>query len=186
MIYKTQGIIIKKIDLAEADRVLTFYTKDFGKIKGLAKAVKKSKAKLKGHLELFVHSHLMLAQGKNTDIITSAETIESFPRLRKDLDSLAAAYYLAELADKLITEPEKDERIWDLLLSSFKKLETFQEPSSEIIKNFENKLLEFLGYDLAGQPARQDSLSFIQSLIGEKINSRQFLSICLRRRSLNS
>jgi DNA repair protein RecO (recombination protein O) len=175
MLYKTQGIIIKKTDLAEADRLLTIYTKDFGKILAKARAVKKTQAKLKGHLELFIHSHLMLAQGRSRDIITSAETIESFPCLRRDLNSLAAAYYLSELIDKLIVEPEKDERIWELFLSSLKRIEAPEGASFEIIKNFENKLLEFLGYDLAGESNELNSLSFIQSLIGEKINSRDFL-----------
>ena len=175
MIYKTQGIIIKKTDLAEADRLLTVYTKDFGKILVKAKAVKKSQAKLKGHLELFLCSHLMLAQGKSVDIITSAETIESFPCLRRGLNPLAAAYYLSELIDKLIVGPEKDKEIWDLLLLSFQELDALKPEVLKISQNFERKLLEFLGYDLSGQSAKKDPLSFIRSLVGEKINSETFL-----------
>ena len=180
MIYKTQGIIIKKTDLAEADRLLTIYTKNLGKILVKAKAIKKTQAKLKGHLELFLHSHLMLAQGRNMDIITSAETIEGFPNLHQDLSALASAYYLAELIDKLIAGQEKDQRIWDLILSSFQQLNIdvgiFDVGRlASRIQIFENKLLEFLGYDLASQPAKQEPLSFIQSLLGEKINSREFL-----------
>ncbi|OGZ35960.1 MAG: DNA repair protein RecO [Candidatus Portnoybacteria bacterium RIFCSPLOWO2_01_FULL_43_11] len=180
MIYKTQGIIIKKTDLTEADRLLTIYTKDLGKILVKARAVKKTQAKLKGHLELFLHSHLMLAQGRNMDIITSAETIEGFPNLHQDLSALASAYYLAELIDKLIAGQEKDQRIWDLILSSFQQLNIdvgiFDVGRlASHIQIFENKLLEFLGYDLSGQSSSKDPLSFIQSLIGEKINSGDFL-----------
>lgn len=190
MLYKTQSIIIKKTDLAQADRLLTIYTKDFGKIKVLARAVKKSQAKLKGHLELFIHSHLMLAPGRNLDIITSAETIENFPSLRCNLPSLATAYYFTELIDKLIVAPEQDEKIWRLLLSTFQNTELscgrlslphlvdvggLASHMTQITSNFENKLLEFLGYDLTDQPDKQNPISFIQSIIGERINSKNFL-----------
>src|SRR3989338_8346383 len=115
MIYKTQGIIIKKTDLTEADRLLTIYTKDLGKILVKARAVKKTQAKLKGHLELFLHSHLMLAQGRNMDIITSAETIEGFPNHHQDLSALASAYYLAELIKQLIPSHEQVQKTSDLI-----------------------------------------------------------------------
>lgn len=173
MLYKTQGIIIKKTDLAETNRLLTIYTRDFGKIRVLARAVKKEQAKLKGHLELFLHSRLMLAPGRNLDIITGAETIESFPQLHQRLSSLAAAYYLAEIIDKIMAGPEKDERIWNLLLSSFQELDITIK--TKTVQNFENKLLEFLGYDLTNQINRQNPVSFIQSLIGEKICAKEFL-----------
>jgi len=176
MIYKTEGIIIKRVDLGETDRLLTIYTKDFGKLLVRAKAIKKSQAKLKGHLELFVHSYLMIAQGKNLDIITNAETIESFPYLHRHLPNLAASYYLADCLDKLIAGPERDPRIWHLLLESLRGLspERGQSPQTPelIIKNFEKQLLEFLGY---GQ--QKDFLSFVQSLLNQKIHSKNLLNM---------
>lgn len=175
MVYKTQGIIIKKKDLSEADRLLTIYTKDFGKICVRAKAVQKSSAKLKGHLELFVVSYLMMAQGKNLDIVTGAETIENYSFLRRHLPSLAAAYYFSELIDKLIVGPEKDTRIWPLLLASFFQLNQSQPKIESLIKLFEQKLLEFLGYDLSAK--QQDPILFIQHTLGEKINSKKFLNV---------
>jgi len=171
MLYKTQGIIIKKTNLGEADRLITIYTKDFGKVLVRAKAVRKNQAKLKGHLELFCQSHLMLAQGKNLDIVTGAETIEAFPYLRQSLPSLAAAYYLSELLDKLIAGPEKDENIWTLLLFSLGKLNQKSQDIKGVIKNFEIKLLELLGY---GKVQEKPS-SFISSLLGKRINSSSFL-----------
>lgn len=177
MLYETQGIIIKKTNLGEFDRLLTVYTKDFGKILVRAKAVRKNQAKLKGHLELFLHSHLIFAQGKNLDIVTNAEIIEDFPYLHQRLPCLAAAYYLAELVDKLIAGPEKDENIWPLLLLGFENL---NRPGVEIkllISNFENKLLEFLGYGRN----QKNIPSFIESLLGDKLGSRNFLqeALCL-------
>lgn len=169
MLYKTEGIIIKRTDLGETDRLLTIYTKDFGKILVRARAIKKSQAKLKGHLELFVHSYLMLARGKNLDIVANAETIEGFPYLHNHLPNLAASYYLADLIDKLIAGPERDLRIWSLFLSNFQQLDKKEVEIKRIVKNFETNLLEFLGY---GQ--QRDFLSFVQSLLNQKIHSKEF------------
>jgi len=174
MLYKTQGIIIKRANLNEFDRLLTIYTKDFGKILARAKAVRKSQSKLKGHLELFLHSHFLLAPGKNLDIITGAETIERFPGLHQQLPCLAAAYYLSEIIDKSIVGPEKDVHIWQLILSSFQKLNQEELDAKIIISDFENKLLEFLGYGF-----QKNSLSFIESLLNEKIYARAFLQKAL-------
>jgi DNA repair protein RecO (recombination protein O) len=175
VLYKTQGIIIKRTNSGEFDRLLTIYTKNFGKILVRAKAIRKNQSKLKGHLELFLHSHLLLAPGKNLDIITGAEAIEKFSELHQRLPCLATAYYLSEIIDKTIAGPEKDAHIWQLILSSFQKLNQEKPNIKTIISDFEKKLLEFLGYG----ENQQTASSFISSLLGEKIHSRDFLSICL-------
>jgi DNA repair protein RecO len=181
VLYKTEGIIIKKANLGEFDRLITIYSKDFGKIIVKAKAVRKNQAKLRGHLELFLRSHLMIAPGRGWDIVTGAETIESFPYLHQHLSSLAAAYYLAELIDQLIVGPEKDENIWLLLLSSFQQLNQTlaSKPSPEqenqnirkIIRDFEVNLLNFLGYGSADK----DPTSFLHSLLEKELSSKYFL-----------
>ena len=165
MLYKTQGIIIKRANLNEFDRFLTVYTEDFGKILVRAKSVRKSQSKLKGHLELFLHSYLLLAPGKNLDIITGAETIERFSGLHQQLPCLATAYYLAEIIDKTMAGPEKDVHIWQLVLSSFQKLDQEEPNIKTIISDFEKNLLRFLGYG--------------ESRLNEKINARIFLQKAL-------
>lgn len=177
MVYKTLGIIIKKKDLKDADRLLTIYAKDFGKILVKAKAIKKSSAKLKGHLELFVLSYLMIAQGKNLDIITNAETIENFSNLRRNLKSLACAYYFLELIDKLIAGPEKDTKIWQLLFDSFSKLNQRSVSYDLLTKAFEIKLLEYLGYDLRLKDKGQEPENFIRHILDEKVNSKKFINV---------
>ncbi|MBU4030629.1 DNA repair protein RecO [Patescibacteria group bacterium] len=171
MLYKTEGVVIRRRDLGDFDRLLTVYTRDFGKILVKAKSVRKNQSKLRGHLELFLRSHLMVAPGRGFDIITGAETIESYPFLHGDLPSLAAAYYLSELADKLVSGPEKDERIWELFLSSLRNLDQKNCDLASVVKNFEDELLNFLGYG----EERTDAIDFVQSLLNEEINSRTFL-----------
>lgn len=171
MLYKARGVIIKKANLGDTDRLITVYSEDFGKILVKAKSVRKNQAKLKGHLELFLYSHLMIAPGRGFDIVTGAETIKSFPRLHNRLPSLAAGYYLAELIDKLIVGPERDENIWILFLSSLKQLNQAKCDTRAVISNFENRLVEFLGYGRG----KNNVGNIFQSLLGEKVRSKYFL-----------
>jgi len=171
MLYKTQGIIIKRKNLGEYDRLLTVYTKEFGKILVKAKSIRKNQSKLRGHLELFLFTHLMIAPGKGFDIITGAETIESFPYLHKNLPCLTATYYLSELIDKLVVAPEQDEKIWKLLYSTFQQLNQENKDIKPIINNFENQLLEFLGYG-----KQKNFLSFVESMINDRIRTYSFLT----------
>jgi DNA repair protein RecO (recombination protein O) len=142
-----------------------------------AKAVQKSQAKLKGHLELFLHSHLLVARGKNLDIVTGAETINNFSFLHKNLSSLVSAYYFSELMDKLISGPEPDLNIWNLVLGSFESLNSRKSPKeiTQIIKDFEVGFLSCLGYNL--HQIKKDPVDFIYFNLGEKINSKKFLSV---------
>ncbi len=171
MLYKTQGIVIKRKNLGEFDRLLTVYTKEFGKILIKAKSVRKNQSKLRGHLELFLFSHLMIAPGKGFDIITGAETIESFPYLHQNLPCLTAAYYLSELTDKLIIGPEQDKKIWLLIHSAFQQLNKENKDIKLIINDFENKLLVFLGYG-----KQKNFLSFVESIINDRIKTYPLLT----------
>ena len=171
IMYKTQGIIIKRKNLGEYDRLLTVYTKEFGKILVKAKSIRKNQSKLRGHLELFLFTHLMIAPGKGFDIITGAETIESFPYLHKDLPCLTATYYLSELIDKLIVGQEQDEEIWKLFYSTFQQLNQENKDIKIIINDFENQLLEFLGYG-----KQENFLSFVESMINDRIKTYPLLT----------
>ena len=162
-IYKTQGIIIKKADLGEADRLFTIYTQNYGKLHLRAKSVRKNESKLKGFLELFTYAEFFIARSKTIDIITDVNPLDVFPALHASLTSLGKAYYASEILDKLIAGPERDESLWHLILDYFQKLDTAIEAN-----DFESCLLILLGYRL---PASQPPTEYIQTLINEKINS---------------
>jgi len=83
--YQTEAIIIKKIKLGEADRILTLYTPHLGKIQGVAKGVRRPRSKLAGHLELLTHSQVSLARGRNLDTISGSQTIDSFLPLKSEV-----------------------------------------------------------------------------------------------------
>lgn len=116
--YKTEGIIIKRNNFLEASLILDIWTKDHGKVEAVARSARKAKGKLKGHLELFLDTELILAYGKNIDTITSSLTINSFSNLRNNLEFSFGGYYILELVDKMTIEGHQDERIFYLLKES--------------------------------------------------------------------
>src|SRR3990170_1939622 len=95
--YQTEAIIIRKTKLGEADRILTLYTPYLGKIRAVAKGVRRPRSKMSGHLELLTHSQVSLARGRNLDTITGCQTINSFLPLKSHLWLTACALYVAEL-----------------------------------------------------------------------------------------
>jgi len=149
--YKTKGIILRRTDISEADRLVTVFTDTEGKIKIKAKGVRWLFSKNRGHLELFSYSDLVIAEGKEVDVLVSAYTIESFKKIRDDLKKTAEAYYLAEICDKMTVEKEKNEYIFNLLLDTLRFLDTLAPsllPSfaSSLTSFFELNLLSALGF----------------------------------------
>lgn len=120
--YRTKGFVLKKEDLREADQVFTIFTKDFGKLRILGKAIRKIKSKLRAGIELFYLSEIEFIQGKTYKTLTDAIAIEKFKDIRQDLEKLKIANQIAGVADSLIKGEEKDEAIWDLLSEVFPKL----------------------------------------------------------------
>ena len=126
------------------------YTKEYGKLKAVAKSARKSGGKLKGHLELFLDTELMLASGKNIDTIASSLTVESFSRIRSDLKLSSAAYLMIELTDKFTAEGHRDERIFWLLKKTLVFLDNLVETRhclvSTVVLLFQIQLLNLTGF----------------------------------------
>jgi len=120
--YRTQGFVLKKKDLGEADRLFTIFTKEFGKLEILGKAIKKIGSKLRGGMELFYLSDIEFIQGKTHKTLTDAILIDSFQNLRKDLKRLKIVQDISEMIDSLIKGEEKDEKIWNLLKDTLEEL----------------------------------------------------------------
>src|SRR4030043_638769 len=121
-VYQTEALIIKRIDLGEADRILTLYTPELGKLKAVAKGTRRPQSKLGGHVELLTHSLLLLAKGRNLDIITQAQTINSFLPLRDDLKRMSCGLYISELVDYFTEEDIENLKLFHLLLDTLDRL----------------------------------------------------------------
>lgn len=120
--YRTEGFIFKKVDFGEADCFFTIFTKDFGKLEILARAIRKINSKLRGGAQLFWLSEIEFIQGKTHKTLTDALLIENFKNIRNNLGRLKTAFQIAELFDKVMAAEEKDENLWNLLNEVFYKL----------------------------------------------------------------
>jgi DNA repair protein RecO (recombination protein O) len=122
--YRTQGLIFKKEERGEADQLFKVFTKDFGKLEVLGKAIRKISSKLRSGIEIFYLSEIEFIQGKIYKTLTDAFLIEKFQNLRKDLERLDIAYKISEVLDNLVKGQEPDENLWNLLNETFQKLNT--------------------------------------------------------------
>jgi len=121
--YRTSGLVLKKEDRGEANQLITFYTKDFGKLEILGKAIRKISSKLRSGTGIFYLSEIEFIQGKAHKTLTDAVLVDKFRNLRKDSKRLAVAYKITEILADLIKDQEKDEKIWRLFLETFHKLD---------------------------------------------------------------
>ena len=136
---------MKRSDFGEADRLLTLYTPKLGKMRAIAKGVRKPTSRKSGHLELFTHSQLLIAKGRNLDIVTQAETIHAFRPLREDLLRTGYAYYVAELMNLFVEEGVENRPLFDLLLAMLGWLGDASDLDLTT-RFFELHLLSLLGY----------------------------------------
>ena len=142
--FKTYGIILKRQNFGEADRIVTILTEKFGKIRVLAKGVRKTLSKMAGHLEPFCLTRLELAEGRNLDIICGAEVKNSFFEIRNDLQKTTISFYMAEIIDKMMEEGQAHEEIFHLFRSTLEHANEVIGPL--LISYFEINFLDQMGF----------------------------------------
>jgi DNA repair protein RecO (recombination protein O) len=144
-VYKAQAIVLRQRKLGEADKIVTLYTAYGGKVDAVAKGVRRTKSRLGGHLEPLTHGSYLLAEGRDLDIVTQAETIDAYPALRADLDRVSRGLYCAELVDRLTPERSEGNPIYRLLEQTLGLLSA--SANYELaVRRFELRLLGELGY----------------------------------------
>ncbi|PJE67402.1 DNA repair protein RecO [Candidatus Shapirobacteria bacterium CG10_big_fil_rev_8_21_14_0_10_40_9] len=173
--YKTEGIILKRTNFGEADRILTIYTKHFGKLKVLAKGIRKPTSKKSPSLELFNWVKILASRGKNLDIISECQTVRVFRAFRKDLKKIGLAFHFCELVERLTAENVKNRQIFNLLAGSLLGLEkAWPESLAQAAKNFEQKILEESGFWPRGKKAQGFNLeNYIEKIIEKRLKSKR-------------
>lgn len=142
--FKTEGIILKRKNFGEADRILTVFTKRFGKVSVLAKGVRKITSRRAGNVELLNRVMMFLHQGKNFYILTEAESINTYQRLKNDLTLSTYAYHLIELTDKLTAENQGNPLLYENLIEVLERLTL--NPRQIFIRAYEAKILTLMGF----------------------------------------
>ena len=144
-LYKTEGVVLKRSYMGEADALVTFCTPDRGKLRAVARGVRRPKSRLAGHLEPLTHCTMMLAEGRNLDIVSGCETLDSFQGIKSDLWVLSCGLYLADLTDRLSAEGAENRPLFHLLLSALHSLSGGVDPAI-VLRYFELRSLACCGY----------------------------------------
>lgn len=177
--YKSEGIVLKRTNFGEADKIVTILSKHYGKLACLAKGIRRLTSRKRGSLEVFNQVVFFAARGKGMDIITETELIDCFSSWRKDLKKIAIAYQLCEMVDKLTVEENEQEEVYGLLVSYFGSLNgCLQEDQNNFINSFGINLLKILGFWPKSKPVPSNIsvTSYIEEIIERELKSKKFLN----------
>lgn len=141
----TEAIVLRHTEWGEADRLLVLFTPRLGKLRALAKGVRKIRSRKAGHLEPFTRATLLLARGRDFFIVTQAETVDPHLALREDLTRLGYASYVVELLDRFTYEEGENLQLYRLLAETLGRLNT-ETDLAIALRYYEIRLLDQLGY----------------------------------------
>jgi len=132
------------MNFGEADRILTILTERFGKIKAIAKGVRKIKSKMAGSLEPFMVLEMQLHEGKTFFIVTGSIIQNEFPELHKNLSKTSQAFYIGEIADKLLQENQKVNNVFQIFCDALREIEN--SGSDFLLRIYELRIIEAAGF----------------------------------------
>ncbi|WCK53460.1 DNA repair protein RecO [Aneurinibacillus sp. Ricciae_BoGa-3] len=145
MIGKSEGIVVRTTDYGEANKVLTVYTREAGKIAIMARGAKKSKSRFTAVAQLFTHGYFLYQAGSGMGSLQQGDLLRSFRTIREDLTKTAYAVYLCEFLDRMTEDREPNSYLFDTLLLALTSIDEGKD--IEIIARlFEMKLLQSTGY----------------------------------------
>ena len=146
--YKTEAIVLRSIDYGESDRIVTFYTSDFGKVKGIAKGARRSKKRFANVLELFSRISILFSR-RNHDslaLIEEGSVIDSYSQIRNDLHKTLFASYMMDVTDHFTVENKQNAELFSLV-QDFLELMAQGNASEDMVRFFEIRLLKLAGYE---------------------------------------
>jgi len=146
-LFKTDAIVIRSLHYGESDKIVTFFTEDFGRLKGIAKGARRSKKRFQNALGLFSHLRLIFfdREGMGLARVEGCDILHPFPKIREDLKKIFYGNYYLELVNEMAGEREVNLEVFDLLLSFLLTLDA-TEPQEEQLRMFEIRMLSLFGY----------------------------------------
>ncbi len=166
-----EGIVIKRISLGEADRLLTVFTKESGKIVLMAKSVRKIASRRGGNIELF---NLIRGQAHG-GTLGEVGLIQSFPSWRRYLGRVTLAYQLCEVVDKLTGDDQAHPRVFAILKMALTHLGSLGDNWKEQMDSWLLEILVDLGFWSDGKKLEQDVFEYVETVVSRRMYSRDFL-----------
>lgn len=167
--YSSEGIVLARKNYGEADRILVVFTRKFGKLSFIAKGIRRPTSRKRGHLEVFNYFKFSASKGRGLDIITEAEVIYSYQKIRKNLKKTALSYYMTEVLGKVLHENEPHEEIFLLMLQNLDKVSK-ESNLKQIRLEFIEKLLVLLGFWPIDKPLDNPDIK-LEEVLERKLNS---------------
>jgi DNA repair protein RecO (recombination protein O) len=152
-LYRDEGVVLRTMRLGEADRIVTLATRAHGKVRAVAKGVRKTKSRFGGRLEPIGHVSLLLYEGRDLDVVTQAETLDHFRTIRDDLDRVGRASSMLEAVDQVAQERQPNPRLYSMLVGALRALAARDAPL--VVPAFFWKLLSLEG----SQPVLDECVS---------------------------
>ena len=143
--FRVEAIVIRHSDWGEADRLLGLFTRELGKIRAIAKGIRKPRSRKAGHLEPFTRANLLLARGRDLYIVTQADTVDAYSRVKDDLLLLGYASYVLELLDRFTYEEGENRSLYRLLTNTLARLSSQYDPAL-VVRYYEIRILDLLGF----------------------------------------
>ena len=143
-LYRDEGVVLRTIKLGEADRIVSLVTQSHGKVRAVAKGVRKTKSRFGGRLEPTGHVALLLYEGRELDVITQAESIDHFRAIREDLERLTRATAMLEVVDQVAQERHANPGLYQMLVGALRAMASHDAPL--IVPAFFLKLLSLEGF----------------------------------------
>jgi DNA repair protein RecO (recombination protein O) len=146
-LYTTHAFVIRSLNYGESDKIITFFTRDFGKLKGIAKGARRSKKRFQNVLGLFSHLRLIFfdREGMGLVRVESGDLLHIFPKIREDLKKIYYGNYYLEMVNEMAGEREANPEVFDLLFSFLSDLDMMA-PEEELLRMFEIRMLSLFGY----------------------------------------
>jgi DNA repair protein RecO (recombination protein O) len=144
--YRVEGITLKGTPFAERDRLLVLYTAQRGKLRVLAKGVRRTTSRLAAQVSLFARSNLFLVHGRSLDLVTQGQVIERYPLLQSDLWRLSHAFYCGELVDRFTEEDVPNPALYEAFCLVLQRLADPLLDPVACVRAFEIDILDATGY----------------------------------------
>lgn len=175
--YSVEGIVIKRANLGEADKLVTLFTKTRGKLTLVARGVRKLTSRRAGSLELFNHIKVAVASGRGElDTLTEVQTLATFPAWRRSLGRITLAYQLAEAVDKLTPDHQPQPRIFEILSASLSQISRLGADWKPQIEGWLVEIIRELGYWPKNREFKGDINQYIEIISSRPFHSPQLLS----------
>lgn len=175
--FTTEGIVLKRSNSGEADRIVTLFTRDFGKMVCVAKGVRKMTSSKRSALEPGTHSKVFCVRGNGLPILTQAQLIADFPSVRESLAATRNLIQILEIVDAVTVEEEGQEQIFDHVVQILAVLNAHEVDARPRVIQMLTELLDTLGFADSQVEKFKTVSSYVEHVTDRKLKSFAYLTV---------